>query len=585
MPTLVMQDGRPVALGAADILRMTLENRRKMMNQGGPFDRQGNAERYQQAMDRGMAIGQQGADNAARERLQIRDIAAQLGMQGNELRSRYDLTNLEGRQRQQLQGQSDAASMARLQSELGFRAGEGMMDRQHAGNMALLDAKLREQAADTDFDRQMKRLAAEYGISKEQATVAFQRAMQEKQQDFTNEKERMGLASHYDMRGAEQKFGFDTKLQGQDADLRLRNQESYWDRYQQENQALNEQRFTLDQKRAQQEIDQRKDEQFDMAINDLRGKYENLDDQGKGLLREVEAGLADIEASTEQNGQEWARAARQKLLGKVTQALRPERLKPTTFRRGDREFTVGPKGEWMPVNQPERVRAMTAEEAANGILGFDQDMNPRIVAPPQRPSTGSFKPDTSMQDMAKMKADFIANMLKTPKGQNALGAPVNYTAPEAAGMFDDFIASQMRPQQPQPPSPTPDMLQAHQMMDQMNRERALRGSAPGQPPMGPQQQPMGPQPQPGMLQRPQPPRPQNMMGGNPQAGAAPQGMQQAAMSPMQRLAMAAQTNPQAAEAYRTLDQLQRIPEANWGQREQQAYLRAVQIIQQLGASQ
>src|SRR3990167_4679167 len=84
------------------------------------------------------------------------------------------------------------------------------------------------------------------------------------------------LKSRYDMMGQAQ-IGAQERYK----------QDDYWDRYGTENRALNEQKLTQSQQQAMAEINQRKDEQFDMALNDLISKRGNLDVDCQSILKKL----------------------------------------------------------------------------------------------------------------------------------------------------------------------------------------------------------------------------------------------------------------------------------------------------------
>jgi len=535
-----MQDGRPMALGASDIRRLVLQNQRQAMNSGGGvFDTVGNRSRYDQSMERGQQIAQQQNDIGMRERMQGRDLSTQMAMQGNDIQSRYGLAAQQAKIRERQAAQEFGQSMARLNAEFGFKAGESDKERSHVKTMADFEAQLREVASSNDFRRGLEKLAVEYGMSKEQATTAFERMLEGKQVDHSNAVDMVGVKSRYDMLGNDQKFGhdqqinqqqfgFDTQKQQQSSDLALRNQGQYWDRYRDENQALNEQKFTQQQQQAMQEINRRKDEQFEMALNEARGRSDNLNPHGQQLLREIEDGVAEIEA-TRASGrfdENEVRAAKQTLLGKIGQIMQPQLLQ-SKIQSIDPEGRVkgwyDQKKEWreLPPPNANAVEPIPPEIAQRGGILRGPDGQPMQYISPQKPTSAAEIDPTIRRD------EWISERLKQ-KTNDPLNPGGRYVTPQEA------VAEWKQIQQAFA-EPSPVQQQALQQIDARgysDRPATEAEMRQGIPQRGQQQ---------GMMQRgpqAQPPRPQNMMPNQ------AQGFQQAGMQGGQPNQQQPPANPQ-----------------------------------------
>ena len=523
----------------------TLAARRQAMNQGGSFDRVGNRSRYDQSQQRQDEVLKQLNDQGMRERMQGRDLSTRMAMQGNEINSRYGLAAQEAKARERQAAQEFGHSMARLNAEFGFKSGEANKDRSHVKSMADFEAQLREVAASKDFQRGLERLAVEYGMSKEEATTAFNRMLEGKQVDFQNQTTRdqalhgfgqqdlrlqsqlgeqeaqsqfgrdaqmEGVRSRYDLLGQEQRFGHDRQLNEQKfgydktlSDMETERQFGYQDRQNDYAMGLNEQKFTQQQQQAMQEINRRKDEQFDMALNEARGRADNLNPHGQRLLKEIEDGVSEIEAIAPKNGEEWARQAKQQLLGKIGQAMQPQLLQSkiqTIDPEGKVKGWYDQKKEWreLPPPNANSIEALPPDILMNGGVWRGPDGSPRGFIQPQKgtaPGSASYQDD--IKAIAEIAAKSQKPALDEETGRQMLGVDgkplyVPLTWEEAEEKFE----LQRRRGQGQG--------------DAWGGGDMNSNWAGGQPNQPPQQQ--------GMMQRgpqAQPPRPQNTMQGQQQA--------------------------------------------------------------------
>jgi len=497
----------------------TLEARRRRMNQQGlMFDVEGARSRYDQTMERGQQIAQQQNDIGMRERMQGQQLGAQMAMQGADIQSRYGLAAQEAKARERQAAQAFGHTMAQLNAEFGFKAGESNKDRSHVKSMADFEAQLREIASSNDFKRGLEKLAIEYGMSKEQATTAFERMLEGKQVDFEHQSQRdqsqhgygqqdmrlqsqlgeqaaqsqfgrdaqmEGVRSRYDMLGNEQKFGFDTQKQQQASDLALRNQDQYWDRYRDENRGLNEQKFTQGQQQQVQQALMARSEQFDAAMDQAMTLHDSLNRRGRDGISEVQATLAQLEA--EHTAGKWDDMEflhhKLSLLPNLQKAASMANIVPQTKKVGDKEFWIDPTTkERIEVNQPERVRPLTPQERESGLIGFGPDNSARVV----------YQPKESAKDQDSQLLMPYKDAYGMALSQLTVEDPITMqkTIPKSSAVHDlamEIATGQYRDRMPVSEPPLP--------------------NSPGGP--SPQGQ--------GMLQRPEAPRPQNTM----QGAAAP----------------------------------------------------------------
>ena len=495
-----------------------LEARRQRMNQGGPFDRMGNRSRYDQSQQRQDAVMQQANDIGMRERMQGRDLMTQIGMQQNDIASRYGLAAQEAKARERQAAQSFGHTMAQLNAEFGFKSGEANKERSHVKSMADFEAQLKEVASSKDFKRSLERLAVEYGMSKEKATTAFERMLQGKQVDHSNAVDMEGVKSRYDLLGNDQKFGhdqqlneqqfgfdtrrdaqqfgFDTQKNQQTSDLALRNQDQYWDRYRDENQALNTQKFTQNQQQAQARELQLRDQQLNAALDSSMMLYDNLDRQGKDALDKAQADLASINEDPHLDDNEKMQARQQLVMPQLQKAMNPQRIVNYEKKYGDSMYLHLPG-----MKQPEKLKDLKPPASIpfeGGTIIQNPDGSIHSVLGRSQYQQQLKPGDDPRMLENKRRDEWIAEQQKIPQSVPGSAGLTRYpTFDEAADMWDRY-QQRYNPSTAQP---------------QTAPNRTGVGASTGQEqvivPRSPQSMMQGPQP---MMQRgpqAQPPRPQN----------------------------------------------------------------------------
>lgn len=405
--------------------------------------------------DDAVSMEARNADLMAADQRQ-REMRLQAGLQGQ-----YAEQQFRHRMAEQQQGIEDQQALERTRwQQPGGAGGQNSKERE----MRLL-AELNEEAAKNKFDR---------------------------------EAEMAGIRSRYDLQGHKEKFGFDRTL----SDMETDRQFGYLDRQNKLAVDLNEQKFTQQQKQALQEINLRKDEQFNMALNEARGRADNLNPHGQRLLKEIEDGVSEIEATAPKNGEEWARQAKQQLLGKIGQAMQPQLLQSkiqTIDPEGKVKGWYDQKKEWreLPPPNANAVEPVPPEIAQRGGILRGPDGQPMQYISPQKPMSAAEIDPTIRRD------EWITERLKQ-KTNDPLNPGGRYVTPQEAVAEWNQIQQSFA-------APNPRQQQALQQIDANSySERPATEAAMRQ----------------GLMQRgpqAQPPRPQNMM---PNAG---QSFQQAGM--------------------------------------------------------